>query len=95
MRLILQQDAPEDFVIATGTSHSLEDFVAAAFGELGLDWRDHVEADASLARPADITRSLGDAAKAARQLGWRSKVGFAEIVARMVRAEREGAAAVS
>jgi GDPmannose 4,6-dehydratase len=95
MRLILQQDAPEDFVIASGVSHSLEDFVAAAFGGLGLDWRDHVEADASLARPSDITRSLGDAAKAARQLGWRSKIGFAEIVARMVRAEYEGAAAAS
>jgi GDPmannose 4,6-dehydratase len=67
----------------------------AAFGELGLDWHDYVEADHSLARPSDIARSLGNAAKAARKLGWRSTVGFAEIIARMVRAEREGAAAVS
>ena len=92
---ILQQDRPEDFVIATGQSNALEDFVAAAFAELGLDWHDHVEADQTLARPADIARSLGCAEKAARELGWRSRVGFAEIVARMVRAEREGAAAVS
>jgi GDPmannose 4,6-dehydratase len=95
MRRILQQDKPEDFVIATGVSHSLEDFVAAAFGGLGLDWRDHVEPDPALARPADIARSLGNAAKAALQLDWRPKIGFAEIVARLVRAEREGAAAVS
>ena len=92
---ILQQSAPEDFVVASGISHSLEDFVAATFSGLGLDWRDHVEPDPSLARPADITLSLGNAAKAARQLGWRPKIGFSEIVTRMVRAERDGAAAVS
>jgi GDPmannose 4,6-dehydratase len=92
---MLQQDQPEDFVVASGVSHSLQEFVAAAFGEVGLDWRDHVERDPTLARPADIDRSLGNPSKAARLLGWRAEADFAEIVARMVLAEREGANAVS
>jgi GDPmannose 4,6-dehydratase len=69
--------------------------VAAAFGEAKFDWRDHVDHDGALARPSDIAHSLGNAARAARLLGWKPQVGFAEIVARMVRAEREGAAEVS
>ena len=92
---MLQLDPPEDFVVASGVAHSLQEFVAAAFNEVGLDWRDYVDCDASLARPADIERSLGDPLKAARLLGWRAEVDFAEIVARMVRAERDGAAAAS
>jgi GDPmannose 4,6-dehydratase len=92
---MLQHAEPQDIVVATGVSHSLEDFVAAAFAEAKLDWRDHVDHDDSLARPSDITHSLGNAARAARLLGWKPQVGFAETVARMVRAEREGAAAVS
>jgi GDPmannose 4,6-dehydratase len=92
---MLQHAEPQDLVVATGISHSLEDFVAAAFGEAKLDWRDHVDHDGALARPSDIAHSLGNAARAARLLGWKPQVGFAEIVARMVRAEREGAAEVS
>jgi GDPmannose 4,6-dehydratase len=92
---MLQQPAPQDIVVATGISHSLQDFVAAAFDQAKLDWREHVDRDGALARPSDITHSLGNAARAARLLGWKPQVGFAEIVARMVRAEREGAAAVS
>jgi GDPmannose 4,6-dehydratase len=95
MRQILQQESPDDFVIASGVSHSLEEFVAAAFREVGLDWRDHVETDPALMRPADIAHSRGNAERAARYLGWRPKVEFSDIVARMVRAEGEGAAAVS
>jgi GDPmannose 4,6-dehydratase len=95
MWAMLQGTAPDDFVIASGVSHSLEDFVAAAFGQVGLDWHDHVEYDDSLERPSDIPCSAGDPTKAKQILGWRAKLPFAEIVARMVRAEREGAAAVS
>jgi GDPmannose 4,6-dehydratase len=87
---MLQHDEPGDFVVATGVAHSLEDFVAAAFAGVGLDWRDRVDFDASLGRPSDIAFSLGDPTKAARVLGWRPTVGFAEIVAHMIRAEREG-----
>ena len=92
---MLSLDEPDDFVIASGVGHSLEEFVAAAFSEIGLDWRDHVDFDPTLARPSDIGRSVGDARRAKEQLGWRPVVGFSEIVSRMVRAEREGAAAVS
>jgi GDPmannose 4,6-dehydratase len=92
---MLRHETPEEFVVASGISHSLEDFVAAAFNEVKLDWRDHVDHDPSLARPSEITRSVGNAAKAGRLLGWHPTVGFAEIVARMVRAEREGPRAVS
>jgi len=95
MWAMLDQDEPEDFVIATGTAHSLEDFVAAAFAELGLDWRKHVDFDAALTRPSDITCSVGNAHRAGERLGWQPAVGFSELVARMVRAEREGVAAVS
>lgn len=92
---MLQCKAPDDLVVASGVSHSLEDFVAAAFSQAGLDWRDHVDYDASLKRPSDIPCSAGDPTKAKEVLGWRAKLPFAEIVARMVRAERDGAAAVS
>jgi GDPmannose 4,6-dehydratase len=88
---MLQHDEPDDFVIASGISHSIEDFVATAFAEVGLDWRDHVEHDAALARPSDILCSHGDPTKAADVLGWRPTITFAEIVGRMVRAERDGA----
>jgi GDPmannose 4,6-dehydratase len=87
---MLQLESPEEFVIASGISHSLEDFVSAAFAELGLDWREHVDHDASLRRPSDIACSLGDPSKAARLLGWKAGLGLEEIIARMLRAEREG-----
>jgi GDPmannose 4,6-dehydratase len=92
---MIQCDEPDDFVIASGVSHSIEDFVAVAFAVAGLDWRDHVDHDPSLTRPSDIFQSVGDPAKAIRALDWRSNVQFGEIVARMVRAERDGVAAVS
>jgi GDPmannose 4,6-dehydratase len=88
---MLQCDQPHDFVIASGATHSLEEFVATAFVEVGLHWSDHVDYDASLVRSSDIMCSLGDPAKAAQVLDWRPTVKWPEIVARMVRAEREGA----
>jgi GDPmannose 4,6-dehydratase len=87
---MLQYDTPEDFVVASGVSHSLEEFVATAFSKMELDWRDHVDHEPSLARPSDITESRGNATKASRLLDWHSNVGFAEIIARMMPAEHEG-----
>jgi GDPmannose 4,6-dehydratase len=95
MWAMLQREAADDFVIASGVSHSLEDFAAAAFGRAGLDWHDHVDYDASLKRPSDIFCSAGDPAKAKKLLDWHAELPFAEIVARMMRAEQEGAAATS
>ncbi|MCC7252925.1 GDP-mannose 4,6-dehydratase, partial [Hyphomicrobium sp.] len=69
-----------------------EEFVAAAFGVVGIDWRDHVDFDPSLRRPSEIVHSLGDARRARERLGWGPTVGFEEIVERMIRGEREGAA---
>ncbi len=90
---MLQCERPDDFVIASGVAYSLEEFVAAAFLEVGLDWRDHVDYDPSLVRSSEIMYSLGDPAKAAQMLHWRPTVRMPEIVTRMVRAERETAKA--
>jgi GDPmannose 4,6-dehydratase len=88
---MLQCDQLDDFVVASGVAHSLEEFVATAFAAVGLNWQDHVDYDSSLVRPSDIMYSLSDPSKAAQVLHWSSTVKFPEIVARMVRAEREGA----
>ncbi len=92
MWAMLQQPVAEDFVVATGEARQLKQFVAAAFSEVGLNWRDHVDRDAAQARPNDIAYSRGDASKAERLLGWKPRTAFPEIVARMVQAERAGAA---
>jgi GDPmannose 4,6-dehydratase len=84
---MLQQDAADDYVIATGRSRSLEEFVAAAFGRVGLDWRAHVDHSAEYVRPADAGESFGSPAKAWAALGWKATVGMDEVVARMVDAE--------
>jgi GDPmannose 4,6-dehydratase len=76
-----------DHVIATGQSHSLEQFVARAFGCLDLDWRDHVETDASLRRPTEISFSRGGASRAREILGWSAVRGMDEVVAELVREE--------
>jgi GDPmannose 4,6-dehydratase len=91
---IPQCDQPDDFVVASGVAHSLEELVGMAFAEVGLNWLEHVDYDSSLARSSDIMCSLGDPSKAAQILDWRSTVKLPEIVARMVRAEREGPASV-
>jgi GDPmannose 4,6-dehydratase len=88
---MLQCDQPDDFVVASGVAYSLEQFVAAAFLEVGLDWREHVDYDPSLVRSSDIMYSVGDPTKAAQILGWRPTVGMPEIVTRMVHAERDTA----
>ena len=83
---MLQQERAEDYVIATGESHTVEEFVAAAFAEAGLDWREHVDVDRSLFRPTDIRCSRGDASKAKRELGWEAETKFRELVALLVKA---------
>ena len=87
MRAMLQQEKPEDLVIATGVAHSLEEFVDATFTALGLNWRDHVRTDASLFRPSEIRSGFGDASKAAARLGWKARTLMPEVVQRMVNAE--------
>ena len=77
---MLQQDAPGDFVIATGETNTLADFVAAAFRVHDLDWQRHVDVSSDLFRPADIQRSLGDPSKAARLLGWEAGYRMADVV---------------
>lgn len=88
MWLMLQQKAPEDVVIATGETNSLEAFVAAAFECVGLDWRDHVETDPEFYRPAEIGWSGANPEKAQRALGWQAKTRMREVATRMVEAER-------
>jgi GDPmannose 4,6-dehydratase len=77
---MLQADEPEDFVIATGESNSIEHFVQLAFAHRGLDWRAHVTSDPSLHRPLEIMANKGDAAKAGRLLGWQAKRKMADVV---------------
>ena len=89
MWLILQQEQPDDYVIATGKSHCLEDFISFAFEHFGLDWRQHTEVDRSLFRPTDIKCSLGDPSKAASRLGWQAEYGLRDISRAMIVAERE------
>lgn len=89
MWMMLQQDKPEDFVVATGKTQSLEEFASAAFAEVGLDWRDHVEIDAALLRPSDIDAGRADPAKAARVLGWQAQLFMPDVVRMMIQAEME------
>jgi GDPmannose 4,6-dehydratase len=88
MWLMLQQDEPADYVIATGQSHSVRDFCEAAFGHVGLDWAEHVEHDPSLERPAEVHVLRGDATRARLTLGWEPQVSFGQLVAMMVDADR-------
>ncbi len=85
MWLMLQRDTPDDYVIATGTAHSLQEFVEAAFAEVGLDWRGYTVSDAQAFRPNEVTVSIGDPRLAARDLGWKARTGFRELVGLMVR----------
>lgn len=84
---MLQLDAPEDFVIATGESNSLQDFVAIAFEELGLDWQQYVEQDPKLFRPSEIRYSRGNAEKAQRMLGWQAQLKMRNVVQQMIFSE--------
>ena len=88
MWLMLQQEEPDDYVIATGEAHSVRDFVAAAFGHVGItDWEGFVRQDPRFLRPAEVDRLVGDASKAREVLGWKPRVGFHELVAMMVDAD--------
>jgi len=87
MWMMLQQEKPDDYVIATGTPHSLQEFVEAAFGHFDLNWREHVTIDPSLFRPSDIACGFGDAGKAQQHLGWRAEATMRDVVGRMAAAE--------
>ena len=89
MWMMLRQDAPDDYVVATGEKHSVRQLVELAFGHAGLDWRQHVETDPALFRPAEVNTLRGDAAKARQVLGWRPEVDFAGLIRMMVDADLE------
>jgi GDPmannose 4,6-dehydratase len=84
MWAMLQRETPEDLILATGTSIRLEDFVAAAFAAIGLDWREHVKSVSGLRRPADIAEQHADPSRAAELIGWRASVAGEELVKRLV-----------
>ncbi|MCF7728838.1 MAG: GDP-mannose 4,6-dehydratase [Chthoniobacterales bacterium] len=81
---ILQQEVPDDFIIATGKMHSLEEFVRKTFSQLGLSYQDHVIIDKNLLRPSDIEKSVGDATKAAKLLDWKADITLDKIIAKMI-----------
>ena len=85
MWLMLQQAAPDDYVVATGQTHSVREFCEVAFAEANLDYRDYVRQDKRFYRPAEVDVLMGDASKARRALGWEPKVTFRELVREMVR----------
>lgn len=84
MWLMLQQEKPDDYVIATGETHSVRDFLEAAFGHVGLDYKDYLITDENLYRPAEVNVLCGDATKARKVLGWQPKYSFRELVREMV-----------
>ena len=89
MWLMLQQDAADDYVIATGESHSVRELVEIAFAHAGLDWRKHVRTDPALLRPAEVDHLIGNPARAEAELGWRPSVDFEALVRMMVDADVE------
>jgi GDPmannose 4,6-dehydratase len=102
MWLMLQQDKPDDYVVATNETHSIREFLDLAFGHVKLDWNKYVEIDPRYYRPAEVELLIGDYAKAKRQLGWEPKTKFADLVRLMVDADvkllkdhREGRAKVT
>jgi GDPmannose 4,6-dehydratase len=90
MWLMLQRDRPDDYVVATGESHSVKEFLEAAFSYAGLDWREFVVVDPRYFRPAEVDCLLGDASKTRNALGWSPRVGFDELVRLMVDADMSG-----
>ena len=89
MWLMLQQDKPDDYVVATGATHSVKEFVQNVFSLLGLKWEDHVEIDSRYFRPAEVDLLLGDAGKAKRVLGWEPRVTFEDLVKMMTESDHE------
>lgn len=94
MHLMLQQETPQDYVIATGTSRYLEEFVALAFEAVGLDWHDHVVSDPTLLRPADIREGCGNPGKAEREMGWKARFALEDVVREMVKVGRDNSTLV-
>ena len=92
MWLMLQQERPDDYVIATGEAYSVRDLVETAFGLVGLDWRNHVVLDDRYQRPAEVDNLRGDASKARRILGWQPRVRFHELIAMMIESDGKLAA---
>lgn len=91
MWLMLQQDTPDDYVLATEDSHTVEEFLIEAFGYVGLDWKDYVETDQRYFRPSEVDNLRGSSAKAREKLGWKPKVTFKQLVAMMVDSDLEKA----
>ncbi len=89
MWLMLQQEQPDDYVIATGETHSVQEFLEVVFDRLKLKWQDYVEIDQRFFRPAEVDSLIGDASKAKRQLGWEPKVKFEQLAELMVEADLE------
>jgi GDPmannose 4,6-dehydratase len=87
MWLMLQREQPEDYVIATGETHTVRDCVEIAFDHVGLDWERHVELDPTLLRPAEVDHLVGDSTKARRELGWQPTTGFEALIRLMVEAD--------
>ena len=87
MWLMIQQNEPDDYVIATGQSHSVREFLELAFEYAGLNWKNHVEIDSYYFRPTEVDNLAGDASKARQKLGWKPKIGFEELVKMMVDAD--------
>ena len=87
MWLMLQAERPDDYVIATGETHSVREMLELAFDRLQLNWKNHVKIDEKYYRPTEVDLLIGDASKAKRELGWAPKVGFHELITRMVDAD--------
>lgn len=84
---ILQADQPDDYLLATGKTHTIKEFLTSAFGYKGLDWQDYVETDQRYFRPTEVDLLIGDPSKAKEKLGWQAKTGFKELVKMMVDAD--------
>ena len=87
--LMLQADEPDDFVLATGETHSVREFLEAAFGHAGIDWERYVTIDERYFRPSEVDLLIGDYSKAKEKLGWEPTVRFEELVRMMVDADKE------
>jgi len=86
---MLQQPEPQDYVVGTGTMHTVRDLCAAAFGHVGLDWQKYVKTDPRFVRPAEVDTLLADASRARKELGWVPRVSFDQLVKMMVDADLE------
>ena len=88
MWLMLQQDTPEDYVIATGKTHTLKEFVAEVFEQLGLNWKEYVDTNPDLFRPSEIIYSAGNSEKASKNLKWKPTITFKEMIGKLIEYEK-------